>query len=627
MTDHIQLINLDDIADSPSQHRSQYHGIEDLAVSIRHSGLLQPIIVRPITQRDVAHGGATYECVCGHRRRRAVELLDYKQIAAIVRPMTDEQVAISQIAENLQRADVTPLDEARAMQHLFDRHGMTSARIAAELGKSVRHVSARLQLLALTGRARDAIECGDIGCEIGTLIAAYPPAVHDIALDAVLHTDEQSGERRALSLRRAREVLRSRQLVHDITKAPFDITDDSLIDSAGDCLMCPHRSQHMATPVAMELGVDACTQAVCWRAKCRADADRELSARHDRGWTVLDTPPDDPVTPLTPKLNSEIHGYARHDASILRVICAWVGNDNLLHEGITSAGMTRIRALRHPSPPPAAKPTLQARGEGSVATAKDTTDEEPGDVVTSTTGADDAMWRLRDLVASAMRHRPLDLGGLELTMVTQSVAMAAPAASVSLAIPEVPSVPVGAWAHMTAEERRARVLDIIAAMSTETATRALLMMSLDTLLHLAQSYQLHDRSMTLLEQLTARWVPRAEGEGAKASAGPAGESEPHEAPSAEAEEADASAAVPAARADEGAGHPAAAHPDLPAAIDDRFERARSAGYSAGQAGLTMGSAEYTAARLAAGVHTDSQEEDDFIAGYWSGYEARQQVPA
>lgn len=138
-----------------------------------------------------------------------------------------------------------------------------------------------------------------------------------------------------------------------------------------------------------------------------------------------------------------------------------------------------------------------------------------------------------------------------------------------------------------------------------------------------------DRLLSTLQHLARKYLPAQapstppEGEGDEASAGQAGETESHEAPSAGAEEAETSAAVPAARADEGVGHPADAQPDLgadAAAVPeiDRFEAARRAGHAAGLADLRRGSPAYLSAMTAAHVMVDSQEECDWDAGYRAG---------
>lgn len=569
MTAHITHIPLDRIAESPTQPRSVYTGIEALAESIAQQGLLQPIVVRPIVQHDIIQQAAgdqapDYELVCGHRRYRACQMIGAETIAAVVRPMSDLDVLVSQITENLQRDDVSPLDEARAMHQLRDQHGKTTKQIAQMLGASERHVSARLQLLGLTGRARDALINGDIGCELGVLIAAYPPAVHSIALDAVLHTDEATGERRALSLRRAREVLRGRQLVHDIMSAPFNILDAGLLPGAGDCADCPHRSLRLSDDVRAELGDDACTYSTCWTAK--------------------------------------VAEYQRREAQ------------------------RRAEAIdAQPSPSPAAAPAVPLLGGkgGSVATERDRSQEEPSEARTVVIDeSPDAIRALSDQIIAAMFIAPVRPDAVELGMVT--VAMTGLAGMHD--------------AYMLIDPPRWRVQltavdDAAAGEDTETLTRVLLATALRIIAtspHMGYStWGRPDRLLSTLQHLARKYLPAQapstppEGEGDEASAGQAGETESHEAPSAGAEEAETSAAVPAARADEGVGHPADAQPDLgadAAAVPeiDRFEAARRAGHAAGLADLRRGSPAYLSAMTAAHVMVDSQEECDWDAGYRAG---------
>lgn len=571
MTAHITHIPLDRIAESPTQPRSVYTGIEALAESIAQQGLLQPIVVRPIVQHDIIQQAAgdqapDYELVCGHRRYRACQLLGAETIAAVVRPMSDLDVLVSQIAENLQRDDVSPLDEARAMQQLLEQHGRTKKQIAQMLGASERHVSARLQLLGLTGRARDALISGDIGCELGVLIAAYPPAVHSIALDAVLHTDDATGERRALSLRRAREVLRGKQLVHDIMSAPFNILDAGLLPDAGDCAGCPHRSLRLSDDVRSELGDDACTYSTCWTAKL---------AEHQR------------------------------------------------REAQRAAQRRAEAAAAQPSPSPAAAPAvpLFGGGGGSVATERDRSQEEPSEAQTVVIDeSPDAIRALSDQIIDAMFSAPVRPDAVELGMVTVVMTELANWHDAHTLTPP-PS-----W-----RGRFDMVDDAAAGEDAATLTRLLLATSLRLIATSPMvgyvTYGRPDRLLSTLQHLARKYLPAPttppEGEGVKASAGQAGETENHEAPSAKAEEAETSAAVPAARADEGVGHPADAQPDLGAdatavPAPDRFEAARRAGHAAGLADLRRGSPAYLSAMTAAGVFVDSQEECDWDTGYRAG---------
>lgn len=547
MTDRITPIALDRIAESPTQPRSSYDGIDELAASIDQQGQLQPIVVRPIVQRDLVadQTGADFEIVFGHRRFRACQQLQRETIDAIVRPMIDLDVLLAQITENLQRDGVGPLDEARAIQQLRERHAMPTRDIARQLGMSERHVSARLQLLGLSGRARDALISGDIGCELGVLIAAYPSAVHSIALDAVLHTDTATGERRSLSLRRAREVLRGRQLVHDIMSAPFDILDTGLVHDAGDCATCEHRSLRCSDDVRSELGDDACTHNACWVAKLTEHQRREAEKAAQR------------------------RAEAAADSDL------------------------------PPSPAAAPAGPLFGGGRGSVATAKDRSQEEPSEARTVVIDeSPDGIRALSDQIIAAMLAGPARPDAVELGMVTVVMTELARWHDAYTLTPP-PS-----W------NCRFEVIDDTAAgENTEVLTRLLLATSLRLI---ATSSMIGytalgrpDRLLSTLQHLARKYLPAQApsappgGKGDQPSAGQAGETRTHEAPSADAEEAETSAAVPAARADEGDGHPAAAQPDLgteAAPAVDRFERAQ----------------------LAAGVHSDSQEEHDWDIGYRAG---------
>ena len=573
MTAHITHIPLDRIAESPTQPRSVYTGIEALAESIAQQGLLQPIVVRPIVQHDIIQRAAgdqapDHELVCGHRRYRACQLIGAETIAAVVRPLDDLAVLVAQITENLQRDDVSPLDEARAMHQLRDQHGKTTKQIAKMLGASERHVSARLQLLGLTGRARDALISGDIGCELGVLIAAYPPAVHSIALDAVLHTDEATGERRALSLRRAREVLRGKQLVHDIMSAPFNILDASLLPGPGDCAGCPLRSLRLPDDVRTELGDDACTSSTCWNAKLAEHQRREAEKAAQR------------------------HAEA---------------------------------AAAQPSPSPAAAPAVPLFGGegGSVATAKDRSQEEPSEVRTVVIDeSPDAIRALSDQIIAGMFAAPVRPDAVELGMVTVAMTGLARLHD-AYTLTDHPTwyVPFEAVDDAAAGEDMTALTRLLLA-------NALRLLATSPMISYT-AYGRPDRLLSTLQHLARKYLPAQapsappEGEGDEASAGQAGENEHHEAPSAGAEEAETSAAVPAARADEGVGHPADAQPDLGADATavpeiDRFEAARRAGHAAGLADLRRGSPAYLSAMTAAGVFVDSQEECDWDTGYRAG---------
>jgi ParB family transcriptional regulator, chromosome partitioning protein len=128
-----------------------------LADSIAEQGMIQPIVVRPLP-----HEADAYEIVAGERRWRAARLAGLETIPALVRPLDDAAMAEVALVENIQRADLPPLDEAFAYQQLIDAHGRTQDDIARRLGKNRSHVAHMLRLLRLPEEVQAMIRDGGI---------------------------------------------------------------------------------------------------------------------------------------------------------------------------------------------------------------------------------------------------------------------------------------------------------------------------------------------------------------------------------------------------------------------------------------------------------------------------------
>lgn len=116
--------------------------LEELAASIRDKGILQPILVRP-------KGQGRYEIVAGERRWRAAQRAGLAAVPVLVRELTDMQVLEIGVIENVQRADLSPIEEATAYKQLMDRFGRTQDAVAEAVGKSRSHVANTLRLLQL----------------------------------------------------------------------------------------------------------------------------------------------------------------------------------------------------------------------------------------------------------------------------------------------------------------------------------------------------------------------------------------------------------------------------------------------------------------------------------------------
>jgi len=142
------------IRPNPFQPRRQFEdgALDELEASIRENGLLQPLVVRP--------SGPDYELVAGERRWRVVKRLAWARVPAIVRPLSDEQMLVVALVENLQREDLGALEEAVGYQQLIDGFGLTQKEVAKRVGRDRSTVANALRLLTLPAVVRDLLSDG-----------------------------------------------------------------------------------------------------------------------------------------------------------------------------------------------------------------------------------------------------------------------------------------------------------------------------------------------------------------------------------------------------------------------------------------------------------------------------------
>lgn len=142
---------------NPDQPRRVFdaEGIQELADSIKARGLLQPILVRP-------KGDDVFEIVAGERRWRAAQKARLHKVPVVVRELTDEETAEIALIENVQRVDLSPIEEAEAYHRLVDAFGRTQDEIAKAVGKSRSHVANIMRLINLSEKAREALSAGNI---------------------------------------------------------------------------------------------------------------------------------------------------------------------------------------------------------------------------------------------------------------------------------------------------------------------------------------------------------------------------------------------------------------------------------------------------------------------------------
>lgn len=157
----------------------QEDAIKELAATISDHGLLQPIVVR-----EYEHGH--YEIIAGERRFRAVTTqLNWEKIPAIVTTMADDESAAMAIIENLQRAQLSPVEEARAYNDLMTQNAMTQANLARRIGKSQSFVANKLRLLKLSAPVQTAIMNGVISERHGRELLRLDPQQQTAMLERI----------------------------------------------------------------------------------------------------------------------------------------------------------------------------------------------------------------------------------------------------------------------------------------------------------------------------------------------------------------------------------------------------------------------------------------------------------
>ncbi|MGI9264365.1 MAG: ParB/RepB/Spo0J family partition protein [Gammaproteobacteria bacterium] len=129
--------------------------LEELAESIQAQGVVQPIVIRPL---EAAEGENRYEIIAGERRWRAAQIAGLQEIPAIIRDVPDDAAVAMSLIENIQRENLNPLEEARALDRLIKEFDMTHQKAADAVGRSRAAVSNLLRLLDLSGEVKKLVE-------------------------------------------------------------------------------------------------------------------------------------------------------------------------------------------------------------------------------------------------------------------------------------------------------------------------------------------------------------------------------------------------------------------------------------------------------------------------------------
>ncbi|HEX4480582.1 MAG TPA: ParB/RepB/Spo0J family partition protein [Rudaea sp.] len=182
-TDELRSLDVDRIQPGKYQPRQTMdeERLQELAASIKAQGLIQPIIVRTV-------GAGRFEIIAGERRWRASQMAGLKQIPALVREAADQSVVAMALIENIQREELSPLEEAQALQRLITEFKLTHEKVAEAIGRSRASVSNLLRLQELPSQIKKMLTDGDL--EMGharALLTLDPKLAVSLALKAVAH--------------------------------------------------------------------------------------------------------------------------------------------------------------------------------------------------------------------------------------------------------------------------------------------------------------------------------------------------------------------------------------------------------------------------------------------------------
>lgn len=166
--EELKLIRISDIQKNPYQPRKEFskEKIQELAQSIKENGLIQPIIVR---QSPVIG----YEILAGERRYRASIEAGLSEVPVIIKKLSDQDMMVHSIIENLQREDLNPIEEAKAYQSLIDK-GYTHSDIAEKMGKSRPYITNLVRLLTLPDFILTEVETGKLSQAHARLLIQLP---------------------------------------------------------------------------------------------------------------------------------------------------------------------------------------------------------------------------------------------------------------------------------------------------------------------------------------------------------------------------------------------------------------------------------------------------------------------
>jgi ParB family chromosome partitioning protein len=279
----VQRIELEKIDPSPLNRDAR--SIEDLLVSIREHGILEPIKLRPKGER--------FEIVYGERRWRASKRLGLADVPATIEDLSDADAHAQRCIENASRKDAHPLEDAEAWEALLAMKSPggkpihTPESVAKLIGRSTQHVYQRLKLAALGPAMRKAFYAGELTTTTAFLVArAIPQDLQEGALASFREVFVDCGEGEPFPADELASYIEQEYLTR-LDRVPFQLMDAKLVVKAGPCTTCQKRAGNQVALFTDETPKDVCTDLPCFRSKLTAHRERLAADVLANGGVVL----------------------------------------------------------------------------------------------------------------------------------------------------------------------------------------------------------------------------------------------------------------------------------------------------------------------------------------------------
>jgi len=335
-TQKIQLaeLSLKDIQPSPSNKifrdssELDEKALRELTDSIKQKGVLQPILVRPTEIKG------KYALVCGERRYQASLLAGTETIPASIRELNDEESFDLMITENLERADIHPMKEAKGYEHILGRNPLVkTSDLALKFAKSESYILQRLKLNELIPEGAKDFTSGKMTLAHALLIAKLTPENQKECIRE--NSDRNEGYSSVANLN---EYIQ-RHIINELSAAPFDKADTTLLPVAGACTNCPKKSGNSPLLFPEVKKKDRCMDKNCFNKKCKMFiTHRVQEVINTEPGTVFIRGYQDPIDEVTKQLDEhqiksfrEYKDFSAHDKKGKKTTALWVSGEMAGH--------------------------------------------------------------------------------------------------------------------------------------------------------------------------------------------------------------------------------------------------------------------------------------------------------